>query len=81
MPDDSQERYVYNVKLKGDFSDGAKVLHLRDDTFTLQPSLDRLRRAEKIEVIYVVVTHYVPLQLPDTILPTDLQLDAGEGAP
>ena len=75
MPDDSQERYVYYVKLKGDFSDGAKVLHLGDDTFTLQDSLERLIQARNIEVIYVVVKHYVPLQLPDTTLPTDLVLD------
>jgi hypothetical protein len=81
MPDDSQERYVYDVKLKGDFSNGAKVLHLRDDTFSLVESLQRLRRAENIEVIYVVVKHYVPLQLPAATLPTDLVLDNQEASP
>jgi hypothetical protein len=81
MPDNSQERYVYDVKLKGDFSNGAKVLHLRDDTFALVESLERLRRAENIEVIYVVVKHYVPLQLPAATLPTDLVLDNQEASP
>ena len=81
MPDDSQERYVYDVKLKGDFSNGAKVLHLRDDTFSLVESLERLRRAENIEVIYVVVKHYVPLQLPAATLPTDLVLDNQGASP
>ncbi len=81
MPDNSQERYVYAVKLKGDFSNGAKVLHLRDDTFALAESLARLRRAENIEVIYVVVKHYVPLQLPAATRPTDLVLDNQGAAP
>jgi hypothetical protein len=81
MPDASQERYVYDVKLKGDFSNGAKVLHLRDDTFSLVESLERLRRAENIEVIYVVVKHYVPLQLPAATLPTDLVLDNQGASP
>jgi hypothetical protein len=81
MPDNSQERYVYDVKLKGDFSNGAKVLHLRDDTFSLVESLQRLRRAENIEVIYVVVKHYVPLQLPAATLPTDLVLDNQGASP
>ena len=81
MPDNSQERYVYDVKLKGDFSNGAKVLHLRDDTFALVESLERLRRAENIEVIYVVVKHYVPLQLPAATRPTDLVLDNQEASP
>jgi hypothetical protein len=81
MPDNSQERYVYDVKLKGDFSNGAKVLHLRDDTFSLVESLARLRRAKNIEVIYVVVKHYVPLQLPAATLPTDLVLDNQGASP
>ena len=81
MPNQSQERYVYDVKLKGDFSNGAKALHLRDDTFSLVDSLQRLKMASKVEVIYVVVKHYVPLELPSTTPPSGLVLSSQEGAP
>lgn len=82
MPDQSRERYIYEVKLKGDFTDGAKAMHLRDDTFSsLEESLRRLGMASQVEVIYVVVKHYVPLELPSTTPPSGLVLSGQEEAP
>lgn len=81
----SNERFTYTVALFGNFSTGAgvppefhnklKALHLRDDKLAQEDSIERLQAAEKVDVIYVVVSRYVRAIEPNRTSPSELDLE------
>ena len=85
----SEERFLYTVALFGDFSSAedvpleyhhkVKALHLRDDKLEQVQSIERVRSAENVDVIYVVVNRYVPMVEPASTSPS--QLAQSQGGP
>jgi hypothetical protein len=81
----SSERFTYTVALFGDFSAAAgvppefhhklKALHLRDDKLEQEASILRLQAAEKVDVLYVAVSRYVPAIEPVRTSPSELDLE------
>lgn len=81
----SEERFTYSVELFGDFASAAdvpaefhnsvKALHLRDDRLEQAESIERLKNAQDVEVMYIVVSRYVKADEPDRATPTSLDLD------
>lgn len=83
----SEERFLYTVTLFGDFSSAedvpleyhhkVKALHLRDDKLEQAPSIERVKSADNVDVIYVVVNRYVPMVEPLGISPSELTHSQG----
>jgi hypothetical protein len=81
----SNERFTYTVELFGDFTSGAgvppefhnklKALHIRDDKLAQDASIERLRAAEQVDVLYVAISRYVRAIEPNRTSPSELDLE------
>jgi hypothetical protein len=81
----SIERFTYSVELFGEFASAAdvplefhntvKALHLRDDKLEQAESIERLKNAQEVEVMHIVVSRYVKANEPDRATPTTLELE------
>jgi hypothetical protein len=84
---DSEERFLYTVTLFGDFFSSeevpvqyhnkVKALHMGDDKFQQAESIEWLKSADNVDVLYVVVSRYVPVVETSSTSPSELVQDPG----